>query len=172
MKRLNIDFKLLSKIESKFSTTLTLEEERLLSIVISYRKEKDGCYYSNEQLANILKCSERKAGLIKSSLVKKGLIISSTRKGQTSILKPTKQVGTLCQPGSITMQSRLAQDARNTSSKEEEDSNTIPLSSLRDDNVWKEGFERAKTIYKDPKKQEEEAIKYYEFTTQKQIKQK
>tara|TARA_R110000744_G_scaffold358243_1_gene465295 strand:+ start:31 stop:540 length:510 start_codon:yes stop_codon:yes gene_type:complete len=142
MKILHTNFELLAKIQKQFKTTLTLEEERLLSIIISYRKEKDGCYYSNAQLSEWLKCSDRKAGNVKASLVKKGLITSTTRKGNSSILKPSNKVSIICQPVSITKQPRLAQDARNTSSKEEEDTNTITSSSFRKSEEWKEVYDK------------------------------
>jgi len=142
MRKLHTNFELLSKIEKQFNTTLTLEEERLLSIIISYRKEKDGCYYSNAQLSEWLKCSDRKAGNVKASLVKKGLITSTTRKGNSSILKPSNKVSIICQPVSIIKQSRLAQDARNTSSKEEEDTNNITTSSFEKKSVeWKKVYD-------------------------------
>ena len=142
MKILHTNFELLAKIQKQFKTTLTLEEERLLSIIISYRKEKDGCYYSNAQLSEWLKCSDRKAGNVKASLVKKGLITSTTRKGNSSILKPSNKVSIICQPVSIIKQPRLAQDARNTSSKEEEDTNTITSSSFRKSEEWKEVYDK------------------------------
>ena len=147
MKKLHVNYELLDKIESRTNSQLTLEEQLLLSVVISYRKEKDGCYYSNEQLAKILRCSERKAGNVKANLVKKGLITSTTRKGGTSILKPSKQVSIICQPASIIMQSRLAQNARNTSSKEEEDSNTNSTSSFRKSVEWKNVYEHYRELY-------------------------
>lgn len=142
MKKLHTNFEVISKIEKHFKLQLTLEEERLLTIVISYRKEKDGCYYSNAQLSEWLRCKERKAGNVKASLLKKGLITSTTRKGQSSILKLSNKVSMLCQPVSIIKQSRLAQDARNTSSKEEEDTNNITSSSFRKSEEWKKVYDK------------------------------
>lgn len=164
MKKLHTNFEVISKIEKHFKLQLTLEEERLLTIVISYRKEKDGCYYSNAQLSEWLRCKERKAGNVKASLLKKGLITSTTRKGQSSILKLSNKVSMLCQPVSIIKHTGLAPNARNTSSKEEEGTtNNTSSHSFRNDKLWKEGLQRAKTITNDPKKQIIEADKYYKF---------
>ena len=124
---------------------------------------------TNEQLGQILRCKKTTVHNMKTKLIKAGLITSTTRGNTSTILRPTKRVITICYPVFISNSSQCSLDDRNTSSKEEENSNTIPLSSLRDDSVWKEGFERAKTIYKDLKKQEEEATRYYEFKTNQTI---
>tara|TARA_R110000796_G_scaffold210508_1_gene326711 strand:+ start:737 stop:1255 length:519 start_codon:yes stop_codon:yes gene_type:complete len=171
MKTLTIPYEKVSKVETKFKIKLSFQEIGLLTMILSFRKQKDACCMTNEQLGQILRCKKTTVHNMKTKLIKAGLITSTTRGNTSTILRPTKRVITICYPVFISNSPQCSLDDRNTSSKEEENSNTIPLSSLRDDSVWKEGFERAKTIYKDPKKQEEEATRYYEFKTNQTITQ-
>ena len=162
LKTLTIPYEKVSKVETKFKIKLSFQEIGLLTMILSFRKQKDACCMTNEQLGQILRCKKTTVHNMKTKLIKAGLITSTTRGNTSTILRPTKRV-------IISNSPQCSLDDRNTSSKEEENSNTIPLSSLRDDSVWKEGFERAKTIYKDLKKQEEEATRYYEFKTNQTI---
>ena len=172
LKTLNIPYEKVSKIETKFKIQLSFQEIGLLTMILSFRKQKDGCCMTNEQLGQILRCKKTSVHNMKTKLIKAGLIKSTTRGNTSTILRPTKRVITICYPVFISNSPQCSSDDRNTSSKEEENSNTIPSSSSRDESVWKEGLERAKKMYKfDTTKQEEETIKYYNYITKQKITQ-
>ena len=166
IKRLTIPYDKVSKIETKFKIKLSFQEIGLLTMVLSFRKEKDGCCMTNEQLGEILRCKKTSVHNMKTKLIKAGLIKSTTRGNTSTILRPTKAVVTICYPVFISNSPQCSSDDRNTSSKEEENTNTTTLSSIKDDPVWKEGYEKYKTY---PEKSRINlATKYYEFKKQNQ----
>lgn len=95
--------------------------ELLLATIWSYRKQKDGMYYSNEQLADLFSTStatiKRRMKCIKES----GLIETTRRYNSSSIIKPSEKFYELMKekdhhdpPRKVTMTSY------SSSSKEEE----------------------------------------------------
>ena len=121
---------------------LCLPLEHLLAIIWSYRKQENGMYYSNEQLADLLYVSERSVKNLMKAIKQAGLVNTVRRYNMSSIIKPSEKFyqlmeekGTLCPTGK-------APGASYTSSKEEEDRNKNEVFAFLDANPhFKKAFE-------------------------------
>ena len=56
LKTLTIPYEKVSKVETKFKIQLSFQEIGLLTMILSFRKQKDACCMTNEQLGQILRC--------------------------------------------------------------------------------------------------------------------
>ena len=92
MKKLHKSKARIKEVIDKYDLPKNLHTEELISIVWSFRKEKDKCYYSTEQLANLCYIGYKSVERTIKILKEKGLINVKKQYNSSNILSPTKKL--------------------------------------------------------------------------------